>query len=282
MLGWPASIAAALIALPALAAAAPGAGKIAVLPALVAGPHGEATEASVQQDVAEVVRYRAGLSLMAADELFPARGPSLGEDLRGCGSDSSCLVARLHDADVALGLIVVANLQLEPPFLSLILIDGARSRVAGRSGGAVDLARGSLSAAIREQTAKVLGEAGFALAGRLVVEVSPAGAKLGVSGGQLAESGSGSTFVLAPGRYTLLAELAGYRSEGATVDVTAGREAHVALILEEAPGISASPWLWIAVGVAIAGGTAAAIVATRSSDGCLCVTSVGGACQPCP
>ena len=273
---------AALLASP-VAGAEPEASRIAVLPVIVAGSHGDATEVSVREDVRDVLRFRGGISQLPDDELYGAGRGGLGTSLRDCDADTACLVARLENASVRLGLIVVVNQALDPPFLSVQLVDTNQRRAAGTWRGSVAPEAGAIGAELRRVTAQLLEQAGHPPLARLIVEVSPPSAQVRVSGGALPELGSLPRFLLPTGSYDVLATLPDPEDASTRVEVVAGKEAHVALILEPSRSVLGSPWLWTAIGVAVAGGALAAILAsTQPSERCLCIYGPGTGCQPCP
>ena len=253
--------------------------KLAVLAAVIAGPHGEATTRSIWEDVRETALYRTGISVLAPEEIDAIEGTRLDSALKDCGSDTMCLTERVHESAVPLALACVLNLGLDPPFLSLQLVDGEGRKLAGKSIGRIDTKKGTVSAAIRAAVAKLLSEAGYPEGGRLVVETIPAHARVRVAGVAEEPADSPASLVLPPGNYEVRVELAGYLEAGRQVNVVAGRDARVSLTLVKETSIAESPWLWGAVGAAVVGGVLAGVLlATRGpGEGCIVLVDT-----PCP
>src|SRR5262245_27566429 len=131
------------------AAAAPGAAKLAVVPILLSGTHGEATSASLIDDVASVAAFRLGIRLAADDQQALAASGELAERVRDCGSDNSCIATRLRAIDARFGLVVLVNLGLDPPLIGLQLLDTDELKLVGESLGELTPAEGTVSNAIR-------------------------------------------------------------------------------------------------------------------------------------
>ncbi len=261
-------------------AASPRPEKLAILPVLIAGPHGEASLSSVLADVYAAAELRVGLRLLSQEEMFVAGSSELVAKVRDCGSDTACTANRLRSFDARLGLVVVVNLAIEPPLLGLQLLDTDERRLVAESLGAVEAADGGISAAIRRRAAELLERAGYPQAGRLKVVVQPVNARVAIDGYE-PDRGSVGRFTLPPGRYEVRAEADGHLPGTAAAVVTGGQESSVALSLVEESSVLGAWWFWTAIGVAVAGGTAAALVATRSTTRCLCTTLNGVGCEVC-
>lgn len=255
--------------------------RLAVLPIIVAGPYGEASLSSVLDDVSDAARLRAGLRLLSNEEMFVASSSGLGNRVRDCGSDTSCIVARLRTFDARLGLVVVVNLALEPALISLQLLDTDDRRKIGEVLGELTPEEKTISNAIRTRARRLFEDAGYTQAARIAVEVSPPAAKVSAGDGVEADEGTPNVFTVPAGRYTLTGRADGYKDASSEVVVTAGQEARVVLALDKESSLFGSPWFWAGVAVVVAGGTTAAIVATRPTTRCLCLMLDGKGCEVC-
>lgn len=273
----------ALLAAPAAAwaqAAPLKVDRLAVLPIIYEGPHGEASLSSVIDDLAAASAYRLGIKLISNEELSIAAG-DLSTKVRECGSDTLCIADRLRRFDARFGLVVVVNLAISPPLISLKLLDTDERRLVAEGVGPLTPSEGTVSAAVRARAQKLLDKAGYIEAGRVVVDVTPPRARVVLGEGQLPDDGSPNVFSVAPGRHVVRAELEGYTSGQAEAVALAGQETRVGLVLEEDASIVSSPWFWSAIGVAAAGGVVAAIFATRTTTRCVCIVVGGQGCETC-
>jgi hypothetical protein len=73
--------------------------------------------------------------------------------------------------------------------------------------------------------------------------------------------------------------LDGWRTVSSAVTVQSGVDERVKLTLIKNTPILETPWLWIGVGLVIAGATTAAIVATHKTRLCLCTVVSGQGCN---
>jgi len=264
-----------LLLLAGPASAAPKVDALAVLPLIVAGPHGAASISSVYADVAAAARTRLGLRLLSAEEIFVSSSDVAGR-VSDCGSDIDCIANKLRAFDARYGMVVVANFALEPPLISVQLLDtDARTMMANSIGELA--AGGAVSAAVRQHALTVLDGAGFVVAGRLVVDVTPAGATVLVPGAT-PDVGAPNRFTLAPGGYEIRADAAGYHPNAATAQVVAGESTKIELTLVEETSVAEQWWFWGLIGVAVAGGVTAAVVGTATTETCLCATLDGAGC----
>jgi len=280
---WSLSLALCLASISVGAQAEPTGGKVdrlAVLPIILEGPHGEASLSSVINDVSIAAAYRLGLKLVSNEEMFANAG-DVGTKVRDCGSDSSCIADRLRRFDARYGLVVVVNLAISPPLLGLQMLDTDERRLVAEGLGPLTAAEKTVSAAIQARTRKMLDDAGYIEAGRILVEVTPGRARLSLATGQPPEEGAPNVFSVAPGRYDVRGELDGYIAGSVEAVAIAGQETKVGLILEEESSLVASPWFWSAIGAAVAGGTVAAILASRPTTRCVCIIVNGVGCQGC-
>lgn len=254
--------------------------RLAVVPTIVDAPTGstDINAGSVRADVTQAVQYRLGVRLATNDEVGSVE--DLAARVRDCGSDHSCIVERFRQVDARYGLVVVVNQAIAPPILSMMLIDADARKVVGEAVGVVSKEEASVSAAIRSRTAKLLSGAGHVEAARVVVEISPHGT-LVLGDGVPPDEGTNNVFTVLPGNYPIRAVAEGYESAQTEAVAIAGRETRVGLTLAESSPIYGAWWFWGAVGLAVAGGTTAAIMATRSTVRCFCIEVGGKGCEQC-
>ncbi|MCK6548482.1 hypothetical protein L6R52_21730, partial [Myxococcota bacterium] len=254
--------------------------RVATVPAVV--PATARAEVRVIRDAVErAARGRGALSVLSEEESF-AVSTELTDQVLDCGGDTACLAAALARIGVPLGLVAVLNLELEPPLLGLVLIDGRRAHVLGEDIGPWSAERdGALTDVVRRRAAKLFDAAGFVERARLTVVTDPPGALVRVSraeGAVVAELRADG-LALAPGRHRIDVELAGHVPVSRELELAAGADVVERIELEREGSIVSSPWLWIAVGAAIAGGAAAALVLTRSTERVACVPLAGVDCE---
>jgi hypothetical protein len=217
------------------------------------------------------------------EELFMQREEAANR-IRECGSDRDCIIKRLRAFDARLGLVVTVNMAIEPPLVGLQLANTDDRRMVAETFSEVSPEEGNVSDAIRSRMKKILDEAGYVRAGRIVVDIEPKEAQradIAVEGEFEPQKGTPNVFMVPPGEYGVSAELDGWSSDKDVAQVDSGAEVHVKLTLEEETTIWESPWFWTAVGVvAVGAGTTAVLLGTRSTSRCLCVTFDGSSC-PC-
>lgn len=253
---------------------------LAVLPIIVEGPHGEASLSSVYGDVAAAANLRLGLRLISAEEIFVASSNDLASRVSNCGSDTSCIANRLRAFDARYGLVVVVNLALEPPLMSLQLLDTDERTMVAESLGELTPEHGTISNAVRARAAEVLERAGYILAGRIIVDATPPAAIIEIPGAT-ADIGAPHRFTVAPGRYEVTAHLEGHHPASGVASAKAGEEVKLSLSLEAESSVVEQWWFWALIGVAAAGGATAAVLGTRSTSRCVCATLGGVGCEPC-
>ena len=207
------------------------------------------TEVSLVEASSSILAYIAAYRPVSRD----LQG-KLTQQITNCRGDLSCFGARLDQAGVALMLDLVADLGDELIVVTSRVID---------SGGEV-LFQGlyeaaGAEAAVQQETERAFAALGHPLAARLLVEVSPPDAKLTITPPPPVELEAG--FAVAPGPVVVRAEASGFIASEARAEAIAGQDTRVTISLREASSVWASPWLWIAAGVVIAGGSAAAVVA---------------------
>lgn len=250
----------------------PRADRLAVLPILLEGKYGAATSSGIFNDVAAACDMRLGLRVVSYEEMFVATEEGLGDRVRDCGSDTGCISARLRTFNARLGLVVVLDFASSPPLMSLQLLDTDDGRMLASSVGEVRAPKsGGISSIIRKSTSELLDKAGYPRAGRVVVEVEPPNAHVILGDGLDPDIGTSNRFTVTPGRYPVTASLDGWSSGKSEVLAVTGAEAKVQLALVKDSTLIASPWFWVVVGVAVAGGTLGVLAATRHTSHCLCL-----------
>ena len=264
---------------PAHAGAARVSDSLAVLPIVVEGSGGAASTSQIYDAVAQATRDRLGLRLISAEEMFVAQRGGLTARVQDCGPDVGCIAGKLRMFDARLGLVVVLNFAVEPAVYSLQLVDTDAGRAVGERLGEL---RGGEPPAERltEETARLLDAAGIVKSGRVVVDVDPARATVRIEGGAPPDTGTPNVFTLAPGRYTVAAELEDHDPARAEVDVRPGAVETVRLELDAHHTWLRSPWLWAAVGAVAVAATTVAIVAAQPGDPTVCVTVDGRSSCP--
>lgn len=250
------------------------ANRLALLPIVTEGPHGEASLSSIFDDVAAATSRRLGLRLISYEEMFAVSQDGLGTSVLECGPDTECIASRLRSFNARMGLVVILDFSLDPPVVSMQLLDtDAGERVADAVGELPPNDPARISAGIRAKTEEVLERGGYVLAGKIAVDVEPPNAVIRLAGGVEPDTGTPNVFTLAPGRYVVTASAEGYEPGELEAQVTGGSSSHVTLQLSKRSSIIESPWLWIGVGAVVAGGvTAGVLLGTQKSERCLCLT----------
>jgi hypothetical protein len=254
--------------------------RLAVLPIVLEGTKGSANISSIFNDVSASTERRLGLRMISYEEMFAAAEEGLGDRVRDCGSDTSCIASRLRPFNARLGLVVVIDFGSKPPLISLQLLDTDDGKMLQTFFGELS-AENTISDSIRKTTGDLLEKAGYGLAAHVLVEVEPPNAHVVLGSGIDPDQGTPNRFTVAPGHYDVSAVLDGWKSASSAVTVGSGGEERVKLTLIKNTSLLESPWLWIGVGLAIAGGTTAAILATHKTTRCLCTVVSGKGCG-CP
>ncbi|MBI2376003.1 MAG: hypothetical protein HYV07_18565 [Deltaproteobacteria bacterium] len=253
--------------------------RLAVIPIVIGADQSDISISSVFNDVSATAANRLGLGVISFEELDSRRAVS--DRVRDCGSDEKCIAERLRAFDARLGLVVVVNGALSPALLSINLIDTEELRSLGNATGQIAPEEGTVSTAIRTRAAKMFDQLDYILAARIVVDVDPPRALIMLGEGGEPDKGTPNVFTVAPGSYKVKASLDGYTAAEGSVEAESGKEARLRLVLDEQVSLMGSPWFWGAVGVAVVGGTTAAILATRKTTYCLCVKLGDSGCEQC-
>ncbi len=268
----------ALGTLPCFAAEAPK--RLAVLPVL----EGDAPGLSVGEVFRGVDRGASARPVrpMSVDAYFFQDGRELSNRALSCGGDTQCLADALAVFRADLGLVVIANAALDPPLLSLVLLESATREVVGDRHGTWT-ADAPFAEQLSGLLAGLLDDAGLRQLGFLEVLVEPASAVVRVGDGWPADEGAAHRYTLPPGPYPVRADASNHQRAERAVEVRPGELTRVELRLESSGSLTSSPWFWGGVVAVVAAGAAATIVALgQPPSGCLCVTSAGeGPCVVC-
>ncbi len=272
------AIATAAPAMAEPAGATPGELAVLVVP-LVVGTSSALRAAELESAVASAIRGRARLRVMSSEEAFVA-GARL-DQAGSCGGDLECLSKLLARTRADLALVMVANAMTEPPLLALRLVEVSPPRMLASSAAPLGARVGATVEAVTARVSALLDDAGFPREARVVVEPTPADARITVAGAVRAEAHN--TFVVTPGVVVVRAERSGFVAREVQVLAEPAEVPQVVpVVLEEEPLLSLdSPWLWTAiVGVVVISGATAIYLGTQG-DACVCVSGPAQSCPPC-
>lgn len=253
--------------------------RLAVLPIVTEGPYGSATLSSIFADIGAATSKRLGLTLLSHEEMFAVSQEGLGASVLDCGPDTACIASKLGSFNARLGLVVILTFDLDPPVITLELLDTDHQKVLAESSG--ELPSGDpqmISLGIRTRTEELFEQAGYRVASRIVVQIVPPSARVRLSDSIEPDKGTTNVFTVAAGKYRVFAELEGWSSNETEADVGIGETRYVDLHLEEKSSIAANPWLWIGVGAGVAGIVTGLVIGTRRIERCACVTIGGMGC----
>jgi hypothetical protein len=266
-----------LAALVSIAGAPTTTTRLAVLPIVIEGPRGSASLSSIFNDVASVTERRLGLRIISYEEMFAAAEEGLRDKVRECGSSTSCISSRLRVVNARLALVVLVDFKSKTPLISLQLLDTDSSTLVQDYVGELKTPA-TLSQEIRSRASELLEKAGYRLAAQVTVDVDPPSARVTFGQGIEPDQGTHNRFTVAPGHYEVSASQDGWSTSSSAVTVDSGGEAHLKLALVKESSIIQSPWLWIGVGLAVVGGTAAVLIATRKTDRFFCSEPLSANC----
>jgi hypothetical protein len=254
------------------------ANRLAVLPIVTEGEYGTATLSSIFDDVAAVTSRRLGLRVISHEEMFAVSQEGLGASVLECGPDSACIASKLRSFNARMGLVVILTFDLDPPVVTIQLLDTDDQKlVAETSAELPPRDAKKISLRIREKIEEVLDRAGYSLASRIVVDVTPPGARVRL-GTIEPDKGTTNVFTVAAGKYRISAELEGWSATDAETVVATGETVHVEVALEEESSLIANPWLWVGVGAGVAAIVTGVVIGTRRVERCACVTIGGMGC----
>ncbi len=264
MMGWWTAIAmAALI----------GGDGLLVVPAVVAGDDGKIAEASVAAAARDAAGRFAGVTASSAAQAAT--------EARRCGSNLYCIAGAGARVGARFTMVVNVNLAFPPTSVAVVLVDR-------RTGGAVARASSAIGdegpvEAVRAQVAAALSSAGFERAAELSLSVTPDAAQLRLSRDKDEVSVDPGVARVSAGPVIVRATCDGYEPAQLELTAVSGERRDVALVLDEAGSVAASPWLWVGIGagVAVVAGVVAAVLARPRAERCVCITSPNAPCPPC-
>lgn len=257
--GLAVALAAALLAVPRLAAADAERATLAVAANVVGGAEAALSAEAVAARLVSRAGFAVGLRVATAAE---ARRRGVDEALRACALDAGCAALALRNAGFELGLLTVVSLDLDPPLVASRLIDAASGRVVDRAQGSAALGA-PLDALLDAHVDRSLAAAGHALGARLELSLRPSTATWRLADLATPLEPTGETAVVPAGAHRLLVEAPEHEPLERALELSPGESRRLELELRPARSIWASPWLWVAVGVVAAGATTAALVAAR-------------------
>lgn len=281
---------AGLLALALLPSAAHAGHRLAILPAVVAGPHGQASAGEVFEATVRGVGLRLDVEVMGYESLFLQGATSRVTEAGRCGSDEACIRRVLEDAGATLGLRSIVNFALDPPLVTLSLVSTDPTQPPAQS---IFEAQGPWDQAVSTRVDALMLKRGLSPAGRL--ELSGADAvRVEFPSTPLAARESPTLFRLPPGQHTVVLHASDGRTVTQAVLITAHQDTSVAVVFPTAPpdeesegSILSSAWFWGGVGLVVVGAATAAVIAADPFGGpggpaCLCVTTANGPCGTCP
>lgn len=221
--------------------------------------------------------------VMSVDDYFFQDGRELSQRALACGEDTGCLADALAVFRADLGLVVIANTDVTPPLLGLILIDTAERAVLADSYATLHV--GAIEPQVAASVDAIFDSAGLLKAGRLEVLAEPAEAIVQVDEQSSPDLDGAHRFTLSPGRYLVKATAPEHQPDEREVQILPGETIRLEIRLDPQQPLWKSPWLWGSVAaVVIAAGTITIFaVANESSNDCLCVTAAGDPnCLTCP
>lgn len=259
-----------------------GAGRrLAVLPVIIAGD-ARTSVSTVFDAVQAAGDLRLGLEVMTLDEYYSHEGAEIAESALACGQDTACMSQKLAPLSTDLGLVVVINRELDPPLLSVLLLDTQRRQVAAESYGQFKGGIDRIGGEVERITAGFFDRLQIPKAGRLVVAVEPREARLMIPGDYSPDRGQPNAFTVPPGTYEVVATLDGFGRSTALAIVNSGETTAIAMRLEPEGSLLSSPWFWVGTTAAVAAVATTIILLTRPTESCVCViTAQNNECMVC-
>ena len=274
----------ALVVLATLAAQSSAPARIAVLPSVVGA--GDVTPRQIFEAAATATEWRLALAPLSYEALFLEGSAPIARRLRECGAQADCLARAMQSNRIDLLLNVIVSFAIEPPLVTLSLIDQASGEA--RRTDVFEPKEEPLDAALARRAQRLLDDAGFERAGDAAVVVRPAGADVTLDGANVVERTAARTlFRAAPGTYPLRVALDGYLDVQRSIAITGGERADVDVLLQQVPvesaGLLERPWFWVAAGAVVAGAVTTAVVLSNRDPAarCLCIATVDAPCGVC-
>ncbi|MEQ8278221.1 MAG: PEGA domain-containing protein [Deltaproteobacteria bacterium] len=256
---------------------------IAILPTVVGDSDAAPTSRALFDATRDATAWRRGLVAVPYNTLFLEGAAPVARTLRECGARPDCIRRVMREHDIDLLLNVIASYAVDPPIVTLTLIDDGEST----QNVVFQPAASSVTALLPNKAAQLLDTAGFDRVGGASIAVVPAGARIALEGADLERSDAGqSTFRATPGTYALSVTLDGHEPIRREVSIAEGETTRVELLLQPIavePAIVERHWFWVAVGAVVVGAaTTAVVVATRPDAAtCLCIGGPETVCPPC-
>jgi len=252
---------------------------MAVVPVVIAGDDYGFREEEVRRAIASIATRRLDVRALTVADL-DAHGSDPVARLRDCGGDAACFGKVLRETTASLALTVVVNARVTPPVISVRAV-AASGDVLAEAVGATRAEDRDLGSAVERSVSEVLDRLGYKRWARLVVHSSAPGAAVRVEEPAASHLESSNVALIPGGRTRLHVEAADHLPANLDLELEAGEDKEVWVTLEPSQTWWESPWFWGAVGIGIAGGATAAVLAATASGSCLCVGHPGAPCA-CP
>lgn len=252
---------------------------LAVIPTMRCGAQvcGDSSRLSALHGALLSATKRRSLRALSDEELFVDAGSEIAQRILGCGPELNCVCSASAALPVELILVLIANVEVEPAFVGLRLIDRIECRIVGQT--AIELPRGAeLSQEVERMAKAVLEKAGFIRWGHVRFDLDPADAIVVADAGMSAELGDGRRFNTKPGQHTVTAQRAGYEPQTITFSLKPDEEQSIQVRLEAEATVFESPWFWAAIGLVAAGALTTSVVWLNRRE-VVCVPAPGMSCE---
>ncbi len=258
----------------ALCAALPTPEPVAIVVRVVSANAPAIDEPTLVRAASDALANIPTLTALSAQDLAGGVGRPLGAELRNCGADTRCIASRLSTAGVPHAALIVANLDVAPPLVSVTLVGAGAPQPAART--AFELVRLSPEA-LRDRLLEVFETAGHATGGLVRARVEPPSALVTIDEALVPPEG----LTVPVGEHRVVARADGRETLERTVTVEARQTLVVDLELEET-SVWASPWPWVGIGVGVAAvGVAVGVLVNAREDAYrLCLPTGSGTCDP--
>lgn len=254
--------------------------RLAVLPVLIGATSLEVSIVFRGVDRASEDRP---VRVMSVDDYFFQDGQELSRRALACGEDTECLARALAVFRADLGLVVIANTDVRPPLLALVLVDTERQKVLADRFATLDGT--SFDDQLEAEVGALFEQSGLTRSGRLEILVEPADASISVAAHRRPDLDAAHRYTLAPGRYPVRARAPDHDPIERMVEIRPGEVTRLELRLKPRTTLWKSPWLWGGVITAVlVAGTVTTLVLTQDGPAnCLCVIGANDeSCLRCP
>lgn len=260
----------------ALCAALPTPQPVAVVVRVVSSGAPTLDEPTLVRAATDALARLPTLTALTAEQLAGAIGRPLGAELRACGADTGCIASRLSTAGVAHAALIVANLEVTPPLVSVTIVDAGAAKPSVRT--AFEIARATPNA-IRDRLIDAFESGGHAVGGSVIARVQPTDALVSIEETLVPAEG----LVVPAGTYRITATADGRESIERSVVVESRQTLVVDLALDETSAWSTPwPWLGIGAGVVVTAVALGVLVGAREDTYQLCLPTGSGDCMPRP